>query len=116
MSGNSKFKKFDDNKLRWHLLPVRAQQAILEVLEHGARKYGDYNWLEHADEVNFLRYSNALERHLAKWKLGQDIDEESKLAEIAHVATNAVMLLEYHCRGVGIDDRVKINSNVRTKK
>lgn len=100
------FKKFDNGKLRWHLMPDEALTEVLKVFEHGAKKYGSFNWLLNANEVEFTRLSDSLERHHKKFKRGQDFDEESGLYELAHLVANALMLLTYQLKGVGIDDRI----------
>jgi len=101
------FKKFDDAKLRWHLMPEAALEEVLKVLEFGAKRYGDLNWLEHADEVQWTRYMNALERHLKRFKRGTDKDPDSSNYELAHIACNALMLLTLQLKNKGTDDRAK---------
>lgn len=98
------FKKFDNNKLRWHLMPEEALAEILKVLEYGAVKYGDFNW---TNGTNWTRYQNALERHLKAFKCGVDKDLESGLYEMSHIATNALMLLYFQLNNIGNDDRFK---------
>lgn len=100
------FKKFDNGKLRWHLMPDEALEEVLKVFEYGAQKYGDFNWLFNGNEVQFTRLSDSLERHHKKFKRGQDLDEESNLKELAHLIANALMLLTYQLKGVGIDNRI----------
>jgi hypothetical protein len=101
---NIGFKKFDVGKLRWHLFPPAALQEVLRVFEFGSKKYGDMNWLN-ADGVEWTRLYNSLQRHAAKWREGQDEDEESELYELAHLCCNALMLLEYKLQDLGIDNR-----------
>ena len=103
----SGFKKFDGAKAQWHLMPEAALEQVLKVLEHGAAKYGDYNWIDNAAEVQWTRYQNALERHLKAFKQGQDMDKDSGLYELAHLACNALMLLQYQIENKGIDNRRK---------
>lgn len=99
----SEFKKDDSCKLRWHLMPEPALAEVLKVLEHGAKKYGDFNWRNGTD---WTRYQNALERHLKAFKQGGDIDPESGLYELAHLACNALMLLTFKLENIGNDDRM----------
>lgn len=101
------FKKFDTNKLRPSLIPEAALEEILKVFEYGAKKYGDFNWLDNAEKVQWTRYQDALERHLKKFKLGKDLDEESNLYELAHMGCNVLMLLEYQLNNLGKDNRRK---------
>ena len=83
------FKKFDAGKLRWRLLPLRATRKLLEVMEFGAKKYGDNNWRE-CDDLE--RYYDAALRHLTEWKEGVARDEESGLTHLAH-ASCCIMFL-----------------------
>lgn len=104
MSG---FKKFDQGKLEWSLMPEDALEEVMKVLQVGKDKYGDWNWLDNADEVKYTRYINASERHFRKFKKGQDYDEETGLYELAHDICNKLFLLQYQIENVGIDDRRK---------
>lgn len=84
--------KHDSGKPRYDLLPAAAEAEIVEVLTHGADKYAPDNWRKVTDPVE--RYYAALRRHLAAWRLGEELDSESGLRNLAHVATNAVFLME----------------------
>jgi hypothetical protein len=84
--------KDDSSKLRYHLLPARALKAVVEVLDMGARKYAEENWRTVPDARK--RYTSALFRHLEAWRMGEELDPESGLHHSAHVATNALFLLE----------------------
>lgn len=101
------FKKFDAGKLDWSLMPEPALAEVLRVLMLGAKKYGDWNWIENHKDVRWSRYINALERHTKKFKCGQDLDEETGLDELAHMAANVLFLLTYRLNRLGIDDRRK---------
>lgn len=103
------FKKFDDGKLRWHLMPEQALEEVLKVLEFGAKRYGEMNWIDNASQVEWTRYQNALERHLKKFKRGADLDSDSNLYELAHLACNALMLLTLQLQKKGVDNRAKDN-------
>lgn len=106
----SEFKKFDQGKLRWHLMPEPALEEIMKVFELGASKYGDFNWYDNSSGVQWTRYTNALERHFKKFKRGVDRDEETNLLELAHMLCNGLMLLTYQLENKGIDDRRKVKS------
>lgn len=101
------FKKFDENKLEWEMMPEDALEEVMKVFQYGKRKYAAWNWLDYAEDVKWTRYTNALERHLKKFKRGQDIDEESSLYELAHMGCNILMLLQYQIMNKGIDNRRK---------
>ena len=89
------FLKHDDSKLKFSLLPIQCIEDILQVLMHGADKYGIDNWKKCED---LTRYSDALERHLTAWKKGELIDSDSGLTHLSHLACNALFLLylEHH--------------------
>lgn len=106
-NGTTKFKKFDSGKAQWHLMPEEALVEVLKVLEQGAVKYGDFNWLDNANEVDIVRYQNALERHLKSFKRGADRDKESGLYEMAHIACNALFILTMQIKHLGKDTRRK---------
>lgn len=104
---NEEFKKFDGGKLEWEMMPEEALEEVMKVLQFGANKYGKWNWLDNADEAEYTRIMNAIERHFKKFKKGQDLDEESSLRELAHIIVNCLFLLQFQCLNVGIDNRRK---------
>jgi hypothetical protein len=96
--------KFDDNKLRWDLLPYDCVEEIVKVLSYGAMKYN-----EHPDEQNWKllkdpnhRYFAALMRHLVAFKKGELIDKESGISHLAHAGANILFLIYFN--KVNIDD------------
>jgi len=98
--------KNDKGKLRWSLLPVDALEEIVRVLEFGAVKYGPNQW-RGLPNFEWQRIADALNRHFQKWQRGTDRDDESNLLEMAHVACNALFLLEMAIQRLGKDDRFK---------
>jgi hypothetical protein len=95
-------KKFDNEKIRMDLLPVRALTGIAEVLTHGAKKYGDRNW---ENGLKWSRVFGATLRHLFAWWGGEDIDKESGLHHLKHVGCNILFLLEFIITRKDLDDR-----------
>jgi hypothetical protein len=85
-------RKDDAGKLRWSLLPIRAVEDVIRVLEVGAARYGDENWRKVQNRR--LRYFDATCRHLFKWFIGQRIDPETGISHLAAVACNALFLAE----------------------
>ena len=75
-------KKYDNDKLRWSLLPLGALQDVVKVLEFGAKKYAPDNWkyVDQAEE----RYWNAAMRHIIAYKLESPTDSETGLSHLAH--------------------------------
>ena len=96
--------KFDGDKLRMELLPVRPIEDIASVLTIGAKKYADRNWEKGFD---YSRTYGALQRHMHAWYKGEDNDPETGLSHLAHAGCCLMFLLEFTHSGAGTDDRVK---------
>jgi hypothetical protein len=84
-------KKYDNGKLRYDLLDPCLEEAVVEILGYGAKKYEANNW-QNVEPFND-RYYAALRRHLAEWRKGNKIDPESGKRHLAHVACNIYFLL-----------------------
>lgn len=88
--------KDDKGKLRFSLLfegMPKGLKAVVDVLEHGAKKYGVHNWQKVDNGVE--RYKEAFFRHVSNLDGGIFAkDPESDLRHIAHIACNALFLLE----------------------
>lgn len=88
--------KNDKNKMRHSLLiegVPNGLASVTEVLQYGARKYEDHGWKK--IENNIPRYKEALYRHLMNLDGGLfSKDKESGLLHLAHLACNALILLE----------------------
>ena len=97
--------RYDDGKLPMHLLPPELLTEVAKVLAFGAKKYAPRNWEKGMD---WSRVYASLMRHLVRWQEGEDIDPETGLNHIAHVACNAAFLLAYINRENGKDDRPDI--------
>lgn len=80
-----------DDKLRWELLPLTDIEDIVEVYTFGAKKYGPHTWRGLDD--GFERYKAALLRHMVSFEKGEELDEESGLPALAHMAWNAIAML-----------------------
>lgn len=94
--------RYDEGKERVDLLPPDALLELGKVYGAGAKKYAARNW------ERGLPWSKALGplmRHLFKWMRGEKIDPEDGQLHIAKVAWNAIALLTYELRGIGVDDR-----------
>lgn len=90
--------KLDAGKPRVGLVMEGFSRAILEVAKvgtYGAGKYTDNGWMEVVDGE--ARYKDAMLRHyLASSE--HDIDAESGLPHLAHMAWDALAALELHLR------------------
>jgi len=60
----------------------------------GANKYTDRGW--HEVDNGIERYSNALLRHYLNFKRGEMDDPESNLPHLAHLAWNALAILQLY--------------------
>jgi len=75
--------KYDDGKTDWTLVPFKALEPVVKVLEYGARKYSRGNWQMVKDARR--RYLAAAYRHMNAIVDGEWIDSESKEPHAAHV-------------------------------
>lgn len=91
-------------KVRFDLLPIAPLVEVAKVFAFGAAQYGDRNWEE---GFSWSRCIGAIWRHLMKWCVGEDYDDESKLNHLAHVVANCFFLLQYAITNTGTDDRQK---------
>lgn len=80
--------KEKEGKLRFELIPPEMKLALAEVLTYGANKYADNNW----KYVPIQEYIGAMERHINKWELGEEINAESGLHHLKHALTNLMFI------------------------
>jgi len=52
---------------------------VAELMERGAIKYGEENWLNGKDEEVLARYKKSLNRHMKQWLMG-DVEEDHAAA------------------------------------
>lgn len=91
--------KYDTGKNDMGLLFREVPYALEELskaLQMGSEKYGVGNWLKVEDGNN--RYLSALVRHLTAYHQGELLDKESGLSHLAHVAVNALFILDLETR------------------
>lgn len=88
---NDQLAKADKGKLELSLVNPQLVKAVAEVRMYGTEKYGDSeNWRK----VKPKRYVDALYRHLLAYIEGNEVDEESGLSHLAHMACNLSFLLD----------------------
>ena len=90
--------KFDNGKpLVGTMLNVfpNALMTIGKVIEFGTHKYPDPNNWKKVENAS-VRYQDALMRHLLKYCMGIKIDKETGQPHLAHVAWNALAILELY--------------------
>lgn len=83
-------------------LDPQSLMNLARVAGYGRGKYGALNYVKGYDWS--LSY-NALQRHLAAWWGGEDIDPESGLPHLAHAGVHCCFLLTFQREGRGQDDR-----------
>jgi hypothetical protein len=89
---NSGRKDDGDKHCRPDLIPPNAEEEVAKVLDFGARKYGDDNWMK--VENAKTRYLAAARRHLIQFKKGETADPDSKLHPLAHAICSLLFVLE----------------------
>jgi hypothetical protein len=95
-------KKTDSGKRRFSLLPVQPLLDAIDVLEFGAKRYGDYNWQK---GFEWTAMYNAALRHLTAWFEGEDNAEDSNLNHLAHAMVNLMFLLVFRNTHKEMDNR-----------
>ena len=92
-----------DKKLPLALLSGIAKiQWALAHLE-GMLKYGAWNWREAGVRASI--YISAMERHIEKYKAGEDRDPESGVHHLGNVMASCAILMEAEAIGKLTDDR-----------
>lgn len=93
--------RFDEGKIRHELMPAYAINELAKAYTMGALKYSPHNWRK---GMKWSRVIDSLKRHLNAIERGEDYDGtkgvmkegKSGLLHAAHVAWNAITLLEYY--------------------
>jgi len=91
--------KQDQGKRRYDLIPPRVLALIADVFTHGTKhdkprdRTPGYLKVKNAKGL----YTQALFRHWEAWRGGERLDE-SGLPHLAHVASNAIILLALELR------------------
>jgi hypothetical protein len=97
-------KKTDTGKRRFNLLPVQPLYDAIDVLEFGAKRYGDFNWQKGFEWSGLY---NAAQRHMYAWLDGEDNADDSGLNHLSHAMVNLMFLLVFRNTHKELDDRVK---------
>ena len=91
MKKKDKASRFNEGKRKWSLVHYKSLEPLVEVLEFGAEKYGEFNWQKGLDKKEILE---SMMRHLTSLMDGETNDKESGLHHIGHIMCNA-MFYEY---------------------
>jgi Domain of unknown function (DUF5664) len=87
-----------------YILAMSGLCSVAAVGDFGAKKYGQWNYKA---GMPWMKLLGSCSRHLASFIRGEDIDPESKLPHLAHLAYDALMLLDYQENHVDKDDRYR---------
>lgn len=90
-NNDSKGIKYDNEKIKWNLLPIEVMRDVVKILMFGAKKYKPNNW-KYVEPWD-IRYYNAAKRHLNDWWLGEKNDDETGLNHLAHAICCLIFLL-----------------------
>jgi len=97
-------RKNDGGKPRMELLSRAALEGCAQVLTFGAQKYASDNWRA---GMAWRRLIGAAMRHLQAFADGEDMDPESGLPHLDHLACCVMFLSEFQKKNMGTDDRYK---------
>jgi len=84
-------RKNDSSKLRFSLLPWKAIQSVVAVLEFGAKKYALDNWKKVPQAET--RYFDAAMRHILAWHQGEKKDPETGFNHLSHAVCCLLFLI-----------------------
>lgn len=98
--------RYNNGKLRWRNFPLFLIRPLIEVAHFGESKYDTFNFLKGLTVLDSL---DSLKRHLDNFEdpTLPDIDEESKVNHLAHIAWNALVALYMIKTRSELDDRYK---------
>lgn len=96
--------RLDVDKPRMDLISAISVEGTATVLAFGAKKYAEHNWRK---GMKWGRTIASLLRHTFKFMAGEDVDPESGLPHVDHIACNAMFLQEYFRTHKELDDRFK---------
>jgi hypothetical protein len=97
-------------KPQLQLTPPAFSEELARVFEFGKEKYGERNWIT-GDGVTLQTYLGAILRHTNKIISGEDIDPESGLEHVAHIAASCAIILDAKKCGKLKDDRILPNQH-----
>ena len=90
-------------KLPLHLVPDTLSIMACPSFLEGALKYGQFNWRIYGVKLSI--YISALERHLKKYKNGEERDPRTLVHHMSSVIACAAIILDAEACGMLNDDR-----------
>jgi hypothetical protein len=93
MDTNAKIQSNTELKARLSLLEQEFLMEMAKVGDFGCRKYAEEDWRDNPNVMVKARV-DSLQRHVAKFSSSSfsDLDDDTNLSHLAHVAFNAMML------------------------
>jgi len=89
----SEGRKDDSSKANWCLMPWHSLQEVQRVMDYGAKKYAENNWM-YVKRPRF-RYLAALFRHVIAYANGEQLDAESGLHHLAHAVCCCLFIIHF---------------------
>jgi hypothetical protein len=94
------------------LIPPYAMEQTALVHKHGAEKYGPFNWRDTG--VCASTYINAMMRHINAFRDGENLDPESGISHLAHIACSCNILMDAdYCDTLQDDRNVVPNADIK---
>ena len=93
-------------------IPPYAMDQTAWAHKLGAEKYGPFNWRD--TKVCASTYINAMMRHLNAWRDGENLDPESGISHLAHIACSCNILMDAdYCDTLQDDRNVVPNADIK---
>lgn len=109
--GRGQAQRHNTGKADLSLIPLHLLEGEARVWMHGEKKYSRWQWTKGMAWSNVIA---SLLRHLAAWQNGEELDPESGLPHLDHIACNVHMLQLYRTEYPEGDDRRKPNDTAQT--
>ena len=102
--------RYNNGKLRWRNFPIFLMRPLAQVAQYGEGKYSTFNFLKGG---SFNQYYDSAMRHLDSYTdpRQSDLDEESGLSHLKHMAWNLLVAIYMEENHPELDDRFKIEKN-----
>ncbi len=84
---------FEGVKLPYELLPAKAIEEVVRVLEFGAKKYSPNGWKK-LGKSDLQKLIGAALRHIFAYQRGELNDNETRLDHLAHASCDLLFIQE----------------------